>query len=132
MALIHTVDQRSGGKVAGWTDTLLTRNYKMQYDNKGMPVTHVVPVASIDSAIRCFPHKPSTGLFNVETPGITYLLPRNHWAYVWIAMNDAIKESNAKRKGKLNPLCNTQWLDSVRKRYQFYINETGADSPIVV
>lgn len=128
MALIHTVDQGSVGKVAGCNDTLLTRNYKMQFDNRGTPVTHVVTVASIDSAVRCFPHVRSTGLFNVDSPGITYLIPRNHWAYMWVAMNDAINESNSSGRGKLNSLCSTHWLDSVRQRYQKYINETESDS----
>ena len=124
MALIHTVDQHSVGKVAGCKDTLLTRNYKMQFDVNGIPVTYVIPVASIDSAVRCFPHVRSTELFSVNSPGITYLLPRNHWAYMWVAMNDAINESNSLGRGKLNPLCNTHWLDSVRGRYQKYINES--------
>jgi hypothetical protein len=33
MALVHTVDQLSAGKIPGRTDTLLTRHYRMQYDN---------------------------------------------------------------------------------------------------
>jgi len=122
MALIHTVDQKSIGRVAGHHDTLLTRHYNMQYDNKGTPVTHVVPVASIDSALRCFSHVSDTDLFNAESPGIMHLLPRNHWAYIWIAMNDAIHESNSSGRGKLNSLCNSHWLESVRKRYQEHIN----------
>ena len=128
MALIHTVDQQSVGKVAGYSDTLLTRNYKMQFDNKGTPVTHVVSVASIDSAVRCIPHVRSMELVDIDSPGITYLLPRNHWAYMWVAMNDAIDESNSTGRGKLNSLCNPRWLDSVRGRYQKYISENVTDS----
>jgi hypothetical protein len=130
MALVHTVDQHSVGRVAGYSDTLLTRHYKMQFDNKGTPVTHVVPVATIDSAIRCFPHVRTTGLFNAESPGITYLLPRNHWAYMWIAMNDVITESNASGRGKLNALCNPHWLELVRERYRQKMNEqSDIDNP---
>ena len=128
MALVHTADQHSKGRVAGYTDTLLTRNFRMQFDNKGCPVTHVVPVASIDSAIRCFSHDPNKGLCDGSSPGITYLLPRNHWAYMWIAMNEAIHESNSSGRGKLNSLCNPQWLETVRTKYQRYLKETDIDS----
>jgi len=127
LALVHTVDHRSVGKVSGRIDTLLTRNYRMQYDSKGQPVTHVVPVASIDSAIRCFPHNQSNRLFNSNSPGITYLLPRNHWAYMWMAMNEALIESNSIHPGKarnrkMNSLCSNNWLESVRERYKRFLN----------
>ena len=129
MALIHTVDQSSEGNVSGRPDTLLTRNYRMQFRNKCEPVTHVVPVASIDSAIRCFPHVRTTELFDSNSPGITYLLPRNHWAYMWMAINDSLRECNsvdkvAQRKGKLISMCSTHWLESVRVRYHTYLNAT--------
>lgn len=129
MSLIQSVDPLSKGKIAGRMDTLLTCNYRMEFDNKGRPKTHVVPVASIDSSIRCFSHVPSTHLFNANSPGITYLLPRNHWAYMWMAMNDALKESNStakvkQRKGKLNPLCSQLWLENVRERYHQFLHAT--------
>jgi hypothetical protein len=132
MALIHTVDHLSIGKIPGRTDTLLTRHYRMQYNNMGVPVMHVIPVASIDSAIRCFPHVASNGLFDRESAGITYLLPRNHWAYMWMAMNDVLLESNSdnkvkQRKGTLVSLCNSNWLDSVRQRYEKYLKATCND-----
>ena len=129
MALIHTVDQLSGGNIAGRPDTLLTRNYRMQFNKKGEPVTHVVPIASIDSAIRCFPHVPTKKLFDSDSPGIMYLLPRNHWSYIWMAVNDTLRDSNsteklAHRKGKLISMCSSQWLESVRKRYKTYLDAT--------
>lgn len=126
-ALIHTVDQASAGIIPGRTDTLLTRNYRMQFNCKGEPVTHVVPVASIDSAIRCFPHVPTKLLFNRESSGITHHLPRNHWSYIWLAVNDTLAESNSttklmKGKGKLISLCGSNWLESVRERYEAYLS----------
>ena len=132
MALIHSVDQFSEGKIADRADTLLTRNYRMEYDKKGKPVTHVVPVASIDSAIRCFAHSPSKGLFSCHSPGVTYLLPQNHWAYMWMALNDALQETNSiektrQRGGKLNALCSSQWLEQVREMYMSYLNATCID-----
>ena len=132
MALIHTVKPYAKGKTEGRMDTLLTKNFRMEFDKKGNPVTHIVPIASIDSSIRCFPHAPSKQLFNADSPGITYLLPRNHWAYMWLALNEALLESNSndkirQRKGQLISLCNTQWLEHVRERYQKYIRATCMD-----
>ena len=132
MSLIQSVDPFSKGKIAGRMDTLLTCNYRMEFDNKGRPKTHVVPVASIDSSIRCFSHVPSTHLFNANSPGITYLLPRNHWAYMWMAMNDALKVVNSsaklkQRKGKLNSLCSHLWLENVRERYHQFLHATCMD-----
>jgi hypothetical protein len=129
LALVHTVDQQSLGKVTGRIDTVLTRNYKMQYDASGKPVTHVVPVASIDSSIRCFPHIPSNDLFNADKAGVTYLLPRNHWAYMWVAFNDVLIESERKYKGrvhrmKMPSLSGNTWIDSVRQQYHKHLNIT--------
>lgn len=95
-------------------------------------MTHVVPVATIDSPIRCFPHVPSNHLFNAESPEITYLLPRNHWAYMWMAVNDVLLESNSsdrieRRKGKLVSLCNPRWLQHVRKRYKEFLSARCID-----
>lgn len=129
LALIQSVDPLSKGKVSGRMDTLLTTNYRMEFDNKGQPLTHVVPVASIDSPIRCFPYAPSTHLFDAKSPGITYLLPRNHWAYMWMALNEALTETNTtakvkQRKGKLNSLCSNLWLENVCERYHKFLHAT--------
>jgi hypothetical protein len=127
LALIHSVDQFSTGKLDGRADTLLTQNYKMEFDHRKRPITHIVPVASIDCAIRCFPHVPSENLFNPDCSGITHLLSRNHWAYMWMALNDELKDSNStakikQRKGKLNSLCGNQWLERVREKYRKYLH----------
>ena len=132
LALIHSVDQYSNGKIDGRPDTLLTRNYRMEFDNRGRPITHVVPVASIDCSIRCFPHFPTKKLFNHASPGITYLLPRNHWSYMWMALNDSLKETNSvekikQRKGKLNSLCSNQWLEHVREKYTKYLHASSTE-----
>jgi len=129
MALIHTVDQSSVGKCPGRADTLLTRNYRMQYNNKGEPVTHVVPIGSVDSCIRCFPHLPSESLFDKDSLWIIYLLPRNDWAYMWMAVNDVLQEANSptklrQRRGRLIPLSSAQWIASVRKKYKTYLEAT--------
>jgi len=47
---------------------------------------------------------------------------------MWIAMNEAIHESNSSGRGKLNSLCNPQWLETVRTKYQRYLKETDIDS----
>ena len=129
MALIHTVDQSSVGKCPGRADTLLTRNYRMQYNNKGEPVTHIVPIGSVDSCIRCFPHLPSKSLFDKDSLWIIYLLPRNDWAYMWMAVNDVLQEANSptklrQRRGRLIPLSSAQWIASVRKKYKTYLEAT--------
>jgi hypothetical protein len=90
----------------------------------------LVPVASIDAAVRCFPHVATKELFDSNSPGITYLLPRNHWSYMWMAINDSLMECNsinkvAQRKGKLISLCSHNWLNSVRERYHKYLNATS-------
>lgn len=121
MALIHTVDEDSVGKVTGRTDSLLTRHFNMQFDKKGNPKMYIVPVASIDSAIRCFSHASSKSLFNPEAPGITYVLPRNQWAYMWMAFNDILEKYNTddemeNRKHKLASLDKKLFLEAIRDR----------------
>ena len=132
MALIHTVDESSGGKCPGRPDTLLLKNYRMQYNQRRQPITYVVPVASVDSCIRCFPHSPTKELFHPDSPWISCLLSRNHWSYMWLAMNHVVQECNSiekikQRKGKLIALSNNHLLGMVRERYQRIINDTGLE-----
>lgn len=133
MALIHSVDIESVGKFKDRKDTLLTRHYRMEYQENNKPRTHVVDLGSIDKAIRCFPHSPNNGLFITATIGITYVLPRSHWPYVWMATNQCLEESNSihdstTRNKKLNPLCQKGWLDYVRETYRKYYNATSIEN----
>jgi len=125
-ALIHSVDPESRGKITGRLDTLLTKNYKMEVDRTTrLPKTHIVPVASIDSPICCYPIVPKETVLDPESCGITYLLPRNHWSYMWMAMNQCLTTSNSTRKvgsrKGLNPMCDEKWLEEVRQTYLKYL-----------
>jgi len=127
LALIHSADAHSEGKVSGRVDTLLTRNFKLEFEKSNKnPKTDIVSVATIDNPICCYPHSCCDEILSPNSPPITYLLPRNHWAYMWMAMNQCIIESNTpnlmrSRKG-LNPLCDQKWLMKVRKTYEKYMN----------
>lgn len=126
MALVHSVDQKSKGKVPGRSDTLLTENYFMEY-KRGEPVTYVVPVAAMDHCIQCFPHSPTQETIIPKPIGILCLLPRNHWAYIWMAMNDILKDAShatdsSNEASELNPLCEQEFLQKVRDRYRIVVN----------
>ena len=125
LALIHSADGTTEGKVPGRVDTLLTKNFKLEFDKSKLPKTDVVSVATIDNPICCYPHTLCNEILGPNSPPITYLLPRNHWSYMWMAMNQCIQESNSpnvmrSRKG-LNPLCDQKWLTRVRKTCEKYM-----------
>lgn len=93
-ALVHVVDEKSSGKVKGYTNTFLSTHYNLKYE-RGQPTLYSVPVASIDSAILVFPHDSPTTLFNSNKRGVCVVRPRNEWAYLWLAWNDVLKEENS-------------------------------------
>ena len=84
----------------------------------------------------CFPHVPGKELTIPATPGVSCLLPRNRWAYMWMATNDVLSESNSESipvekikqgKGKLIGLSGTQILSTIRERFQTIIKATCPD-----
>jgi hypothetical protein len=97
-ALVHCVDHKIVGKrfPGDYKDSILVRHYKMHYQRR-MPTILSVPVASIDSAVVGFLHKPTTKLFDHESPGVMIIRPRNEWAYIWLAWNEELSETNRKR-----------------------------------
>lgn len=132
-ALVHAVDEKTEGKVPGRFSTLLTTSFQMEFEversGRKKPKTHVVSVASIDSPICCYPIAPNENALDPESLGITYVLPRNHWSYMWMAINQCLAESNtprkiSKRKG-YNPLSDSKWLKEVRETYQRYMEATS-------
>ncbi|MFM7526899.1 MAG: hypothetical protein ACKO63_00130 [Nodosilinea sp.] len=129
MALIHSADSSTEGKVQGRIDTLLTKNFKLEFERTKVPKTHVIPVASIDIPICCLHQRSVDEVLGPNTPPITYLLPRNHWAYLWLAMNQCIYNSNSsrtfKKRNALCSLCDDKWLKEVRKTYQQYMNASS-------
>ena len=93
-ALVHVVDEKSMGKVRGFSNTFLSTHYNLKYE-RGQPTLYSVPVASIDFAILAFPHEPQSSLFNPNKRGVCVVRPRNEWAYLWLAWNDVLKDENS-------------------------------------
>jgi len=93
-ALVHVVDEKSVGKVRGYTNTFMSTHYNLKYE-RGQPTLYSVPVASIDFAVLAFPHDSHTNLFNPNKRGICVVRPRNEWAYLWLAWNVVLKEENS-------------------------------------
>jgi hypothetical protein len=105
MAVVHIVDEKSQGKVAGFVDSPLTCHYYMKY-LRGQPVLHSIPLASIDSGLLCVWHVHSSLLFDRINKGVMVVRPRNEWAYVWLAWNDVLVDANSEekfRKSKRRP-----------------------------
>jgi hypothetical protein len=117
-ALVHGVDQSISGKKlsGGYKDSILTRHYKMQYQRR-MPTILSVPVASIDSAVVGFMHKPTPQLFDPESTGVMIVRPRNEWAYIWLAWNEELSKANRRstRNNEYVSLSNEKLLSSIRK-----------------
>jgi hypothetical protein len=117
-ALVHGVDQSIIGKKlsGGHKDSILTRHYKMQYQRR-MPTILSVPVASIDSAVVGFMHKPTPKLFDPESTGVMIVRPRNEWAYIWLAWNEELSKANwrSTRNNEYVSLSNEKLLSSIRK-----------------
>jgi hypothetical protein len=93
-ALVHVVDERSLGRIRGYSNTFLSSHYNLKYE-RGQPILYSVPLASIDYAILAFPHDTHAHLFNPNKRGVCVVRPRNEWAYLWVAWNDVLKEENS-------------------------------------
>ena len=93
-ALVHVVDERSLGRLRGYSNTFLCTHYNLKYE-RGQPTLYSVPLASIDYAILAFPHDSHPNLFNPNKRGVCVVRPRNEWAYLWLAWNDVLKEENS-------------------------------------
>ena len=93
-ALVHVVDERSLGRVRGYSNSFLFSHYNLKYE-RGQPTLYSVPLASIDYAILAFPHEPHANLFNPNKRGVCVVRPRNEWAYLWVSWNDVLKEENS-------------------------------------
>jgi hypothetical protein len=97
MALVHVVDEKSKGKVAGFSDSPLTCHYYMKY-LRGLPALHSVPLASINSGLLAVLHVHTSLLFDRINRGVMVVRPRNEWAYVWLAWNEVLMEANSEEK----------------------------------
>jgi hypothetical protein len=90
MALIHSVDAKSGGRVAGCRNSILTTHFKMECSRNGEEVFYSINCASIDSGVLCF----SLGS---HTPSIMVVRPRNEWAIAWYEWNKYLRIRNSNR-----------------------------------
>ena len=90
MALIHSVDVKSDGRVAGCRNSILVSHYKMECSRNGDEVIHSINCASIDSAVFCF----SLGS---HSPSIMVVRPRNEWALAWYEWNKYLRIRNSNR-----------------------------------
>jgi len=90
MALIHSVDAKSDGRVAGCRNSILISHFKMEYSRNGDEIFHSINCASIDSAVLCF----SLGSYS---PSIMVVRPRNEWALAWYEWNKYLRIRNSNR-----------------------------------
>ena len=120
MALIHSVDIKSEGKVSGCRDSILTSHYKMESSRNGVPVLYSVNCASIDSSLLCF------GL-QLNVPSVMVVRPRNEWAYAWYVWNQCLRIRNASRTitKPMVDLGNEEMISKVRKEIVGCIKEHG-------
>lgn len=84
-------------------------------------------MATIESAVLCFPHEPpkDNTLFHATNNGFMLVRPRNEWAYVWIAWTEILRESNSpnrvsNRKAYVD-LGSEHVVRKVRKKLQEYM-----------
>jgi len=90
MALIHSVDIKSDGRVPGCRNSVLTSHYKMQCSRSGEDVLYSINCASIDSSLLCF----SLGS---TIPSVMVIRPRNEWAHAWYEWNRLLRTRNSNR-----------------------------------
>ena len=97
MALVHSVDLKSEGRVSGYRNSILTSHYKMQSSKNGEPVVYSINCASIDSTLLWFHHEPSIANLDPSRRSIMIVRPRNEWAYAWYVWNQCLRVKNSNR-----------------------------------
>jgi len=97
MALIHSVDIKSDGRVAGYRNSILTTHYKMQVTRNGAPVMYSINCASIDSPLLWFDHEVHVPSVDTQPRSVMIVRPRNEWAYAWYVWNRRLRIKNVNR-----------------------------------
>jgi hypothetical protein len=129
-ALVHVVDEKSLGKVKGYSNTFLFSYYNLKYD-RGQPTLYSIPLGSIDYAILAYAHESHETLFNPTKRGICVVRPRNEWAYLWVAWNDVLTEENTqaahqarKRRDdrRFVSFNGRQIIQKVKNKLEFYLS----------
>ena len=94
LALVHSVDAASNGKTTGYTNSVLTTHYNMQYSRSGDPSVYSVNCAAIDSTLLGIFHNPLSSPFDRAMKGVMIVRPRNEWAYAWFEWNRHLLSKN--------------------------------------
>ena len=98
MALVHSCRlslPNNSCSVKGFSDTVLTSHWKLEYSND-MPLIRSVSVEAIEQTLLCVQHCPTQKLFDVNNASFLALRPQNEWCYAWLAWNEVLLETNGK------------------------------------
>jgi hypothetical protein len=127
MALVHSVDIQSDGKVPGCRNSILTSHFKMQYLRNGAPVLYSINCASIDSTLLCFDLQGENQLIDEAKKSVMVVRPRNEWVYAWYVWNQCLRARNAKCTvtKPMADLGNEETIVKVRKEITKCIKEHG-------
>jgi hypothetical protein len=127
LALVHSVDLASAGKVSGYTNSVLTTHYNMQYSRSGSPSVYSVNCAAIDSTLLGIYHDPSSSLLDYSRKGVMIVRPRNEWAYAWYQWNVYLRTKNHNRSlsKPFIDLGSTDMVNAVRKMILASTQEFG-------
>ena len=96
MALVHSCRlslPNNSCSVKGFSDTVLTSHWKLEYSNN-MPLIQSVSVEAIEQTLLCVQHFPTQQLFDVNNASFLALRPQNEWCYAWLAWNEVLLETN--------------------------------------
>jgi uncharacterized protein (DUF2237 family) len=124
MALIHSVDVKTDGKVSGCRNSILTSHYRMHCSRNGDPLMYSINCASIDSSLLCFTR--DTGN-DISKESVMVVRPRNEWAYAWYVWNQYLRTKNTNRTvaKPMIDLGNEDMIVKVRKEIAKCIKEHG-------
>jgi len=127
LALVHSVDVASDGKVSGYTNSVLTTHYNMQYSRSGSPSVYSINCAAIDSSMLAIFHNPSTFLCDSVKKAVMIVRPRNEWAYAWYEWNRHLLTKNGNRSSSkpFVDLGSADMVSTVRKMIATSIQEHG-------
>jgi hypothetical protein len=127
LSVVHSVDIASDGKVSGYTNSVLTTHYNMQYSRSGSPSVYSINCASIDSTLMGIFHNPSSQPFDTLTKGIMIVRPRNEWSYAWIQWNRHLVAKNVIRSASkpFVDLGSPDMVNTIRKMIATSIREHG-------
>ena len=120
MALIHScmLKNNSGtSAVKGYSNTILTSHWKLEYRNK-MPLIRSVSIEAIERPLLGLQHSPSNDLFDDNNSSFLVIRPQNEWYFAWVAWNEILSEKHGPLDGTSQ--INLTPLSSPSLKKQFY------------